>query len=77
MTMTAHRCRTVSTKTRALTSALTAVAATAVAVPAITTAQAEPPAHVRSSTAHTVKSGVQNRNPNAACYEVPQGHRRA
>ncbi|BCL32544.1 alpha/beta fold hydrolase [Streptomyces aurantiacus] len=68
--MTAHRRRTVSTKTKALTVALTAVATAAVAVPAITTAQAEPPAHVRSSAAHTVKSDVQDRHPDAACYEV-------
>lgn len=69
--MTAHRRRTASPKTRALTVALTAAATAAVVVPAITTAQAEPPASVRSSTtADTVKSDVQNRHPDAACYEV-------
>lgn len=67
--MTAHR-RTFSAKTKALTAALVALAVAGIVMPVITAAQAEPTSRSRSATAHTVPSSVQERHPDAACYEV-------
>lgn len=67
--MTGRR-RTFSTKTKAITAVLTAVAAAGIAVPVIVRAQGEPATSAHAGTAHTPPSSVQKLHPNAACYEV-------